>query len=102
MAKDHNPTPLLAWLRLANEPERARLASLADTYVGYLYLLATCKRKNPSATLALGIEDGTRRIYDETNGRLPIVTVRTIAGMCAIKDLQDTANTTTTIDGDKV
>lgn len=86
---DQNPTPLLAWLRLATKPERERLAALAGTDVGYLYLLATCQRRNPAAKLALGIEDGTRQMHEETGGKLPIVTVRTLASMCAVKDFQD-------------
>lgn len=89
---DQNPTPLLAWLRMASEDERVRLAALADTKVGYLYLLATCERKNPGAKLALAIEDGTRLLHEETGGRLPIVTVRTVATMCALKDLQDASS----------
>ena len=101
---DQNPTPLLAWLRQATERERERLAALADTGVGYLYLLATCQRKNPAAKLALGIEDGTRLLHEETGGRLPIVTVRTLASMCAIKDFQDAAaqQATEPTNGDKV
>lgn len=95
---DQNPTPLLAWLREASPEQRSRLATLASTKVGYLYLLATCERRNPAAKLALAIEDGTRQLHEETGAKLPIVTVRTLASMCAIKGLQDT---TTKNDGDK-
>ena len=87
---DQNPTPLLAWLREASPEQRDRLAALASTTVGYLYLLATCERPNPGAKLALAIEDGTRQLHEETGGKLSIVTVRTIATMCALKGLQDT------------
>ena len=89
---DQNPTPLLTWLREASSEQRERLAAIAGTSVNYLYLLATCERKNPAAKLALAIEDGTRQLHEESGAKLPIVTVRTMATMCTLKDLQDGAN----------
>lgn len=98
---DQNPTPLLTWLRAASREQRERLASLTGTSVNYLYLLATCERKNPAAKLALAIEDGTRQLHEETGAKLPIVTVRTLATMCVLKDLQDTTSTTANAKGQK-
>jgi len=98
---DNNPTPLLAWLRAASPEQRERLATLADTKVGYLYLIATCARPNTGAAKAVAIEDATRWLHEETAGALPIVTVRTLATMCSIKGLQDSQGDGTP-NGDKV
>lgn len=99
---DKTPTPLLSWLRLADDAQRERLATLAGTKVGYLYLLATCERKNPGAKMALGIEDATRQMHEETGGKLPIVTVRTMASMCAVKDFTEARQSTPVIDSTKL
>lgn len=75
-------TPLAELLREANDDERERIAQLAGTSVGYLYILAGCHRPNPSARLAFAIEDSTTTVHQETGGRLPVVTARQIATMC--------------------
>lgn len=80
-------TPLLDFLRAATPEERARAAALAGTQVSYLYQLATCVRPRVSAALALGIEDATRAMHAETDGRLPVVDVRTLATMCLLRGL---------------
>lgn len=80
-------TPLLDFLRAASPEERTRAAALAGTSVSYLYQLATCARPKASAALAVGIEDATRTMHTETGGRLPIVDVRTLATMCALRGL---------------
>lgn len=79
-------TPLLDYIRLATEQERAETAALAGTSVGYLYQIATCVRPRPSAILACAIEDATREMQ-KRNGVLPIVTVRELATMCAVVGL---------------
>jgi hypothetical protein len=80
-------TPLLDFLRAATPEERKRTAALAGTQVSYLYQLATCVRPRISATLAIGIEDATRLMHTDTDGRLPVVDVRTLATMCALRGL---------------
>jgi len=79
-------TPLLDFLRAASPEERQRAADLAGTQVSYLYQIATCVRPRVSALLAIGIEDATRSLHRE-NDRLPIVTVRELATMCAVRGL---------------
>jgi hypothetical protein len=79
-------TPLLDFLRAANEQERSATAALAGTSVGYLYQVATCVRPRPSAILACAIEDATREMQ-KRNAALPIVTVRELATMCAVAGL---------------
>lgn len=81
MSRRH--TPLAAWMRNASPEQRERLAALAGTTVNYLWQIATCRRM-PNAALALGIEDGTRAMRTK---KLPIVTVRDIATMCALEGL---------------
>lgn len=82
-----SPTPLSDFLRSATPAERERCALLAGTSVSYLYQIAGCHRPNPSADLAVLIEDATRVLHAETFGRLPIIDVRTIATMCAVSGL---------------
>lgn len=82
-----SPTPLLAVLRAASREERDRLARLAGTTVAYLYQLATCKRPNISATLALALADATVTMSLATEGRLVALTVREIATMCPLQGL---------------
>lgn len=79
-------TPLAEWLRAAAPEQRARLADLAGTSVNYLYQLAGCSRKEPKARLALAIESATIKLYQESNGFLPVITARTMAAMCCIKE----------------
>jgi hypothetical protein len=80
-------TPLADFLRIATPAERERCAVLAGTSVSYLYQLAGCHRKRPSAELALLIEDATRTLSKESNGRLPTINARTVATMCAVMGL---------------
>ena len=78
-------TPLSELLRLATPPERERLARLAGgTTVNYLYQLAGCHRPRPSAEFAVQLADATVLLNRETKGRLPIITVRELATMCAL------------------
>lgn len=87
MSRRH--TPLAAWMRAASIDQRERLAALAGTSVNYLWQIATCRRM-PNAALALGIEDGTKVMRAEASRRakLPVVTVREIATMCALEGLE--------------
>jgi hypothetical protein len=84
MSRRH--TPLAAWLRAASPDQRERLATLAGTSVSYLWQIATCRRE-PSVSLALGIEDGTRLLRAESRRKLPLVTARELATMCALEGL---------------
>lgn len=86
MSKE-NMTPLADWLRKASPQERERLATLAGTDVGYLYSLAGLHRKKPGADLAFNIEDASRTLHEETNGRLPILTARELAFMSQVAGL---------------
>ena len=81
-------TPLAAWMRAAPVEHRERLALLSGTTVNYLWQIATCRRE-PSVSLAMGIEDGTKQIRSEMRGRnrLPVVTMREIATMKALEGL---------------
>lgn len=81
-------TPLLALLRECSAEERERLAQDAGTTVNYLYSLAGCHRGTPNATLAVGIEDASRRLSKETRGRTRVVTVRELATMCQVQGLK--------------
>jgi hypothetical protein len=81
-------TPLSDLLRAATPAERERIASLAGgTTVNYLYQLAGCHRPRPSAEFAVQLADATATLHRETKGRLPILTVREIATMCALAGL---------------
>lgn len=94
MATAKNTTPLMSVLRsFESDAERQRFAELAGTTVNYLYALAGCHRgqRGPSAALAIGIEDASVIVNRETRGRIPIVTVREIASMCAIAGLPSSA-----------
>lgn len=82
------PTPLGNWLQLASDEERARMAMLAGTSTNYLYQLAGCHRGVPKADLALAIEEATVTLSKETDGRLPIVSMRDLATMCAVSGLE--------------
>lgn len=82
-------TPLSDFLRIASPEQRERCATLAGTSVGYLYQLAGCHRRNPSATLALRIAEATETLHRETEGRLPIVTAEQLATMCAVAGFED-------------
>lgn len=75
-------TPLLDFLRKATPEQRARCARLAKTSVAYLYQIAGCERPNIGARTALAIEDATRALHTETEGGLPVITVRTLSTMC--------------------
>lgn len=85
---DENITPLLALLRECTAEERETLAAQAGTKVNYLYGLATCARAAPGSTLAVGIEDASRRLHRDTRGRTRIVTVRELATMCQVQGLK--------------
>lgn len=78
MAKD---TKLKTFLQLATAEERERCAQLAGTQVSYLYQLSGLHRTNPGVRLAQDLEDATRQLHAETDGRLPVVTVRELADM---------------------
>ncbi len=80
-------TPLAALLRECDDAQRDRLAALAGTTVNYLYNLAGCHRRDPSSSLAVGIEDASRKLHAETKGRTRIVTVRELASMCSVAGL---------------
>lgn len=67
------------------DPERQAFADLAGTTVNYLYALAGCHRGQPRAHLAVSIEDASRVFHMRTAGRIPVVTVREIATMCAAR-----------------
>lgn len=82
-------TPLSDFLRIASPEQRERCATLAGTSVGYLYQLAGCHRRNPSAVLALRIAEATAVLHRETDGRLPVVTAEQIATMCAVAGFED-------------
>lgn len=94
-------TPLSKFLRSASPNERERCAQLAGTTVGYLYQLAGCHRgtRGIGASLALNIEDATRRLSFESGGVLPVVTAHELATMCVVADFADVpppaANNTT-------
>jgi hypothetical protein len=81
MAKD---TILKTFLQLATAEERERCAQLAGTQVSYLYQLSGLHRTNPGVRLALDLEAATRQMYEETKGRLPVVTARDLADMAAM------------------
>lgn len=81
-------TPLSDLLRLATPTERERVALLAGgTTVNYLYQVAGCHRPRPSADFAVQLSDASVTMNRETKGRLPIITVREIATMCAVNGL---------------
>lgn len=85
------PTPttcLRVLLQTCTPTERDRLADLAGTTVGYLHQLAGCHRGVPRADLAVRIEDASTRMHVESDGRLPVVTARDIATMCAVRGLE--------------
>lgn len=85
------PTPttcLRTLLQACTPTERDRLAALAGTTVGYLHQLAGCHRGVPRADLAVRIEDATTKMHAESAGRLPIVTARDVATMCATRGLE--------------
>ena len=76
-------TPLARLLQVASSDEKHRLAALTGTTLNYLYQVAGCHREAPSAALAFAIEDASRIIAQESDGRLFVVTAREIATMCA-------------------
>lgn len=82
-------TPLAAFLRAATAAERERCALLAGTSVSYLYQLAGCHRKNPGSALANGIAQATTTLHAESGGRLPALSVETLATMCAMAGFDD-------------
>lgn len=83
MAKPDS-TPLMALLRAATADERDQLAALAGTTTNYLYALGGCHREQPRVGLAMALEDASRDLHRQTNGRTPIVTARELASMCAL------------------
>ena len=83
MAKD---TILKTFLQLATPEERERCAQLAGTQVSYLYQLSGLHRTNPGVRLAIDLEEATRQLNVETEGRLPVVTARDLADMCRMAD----------------
>lgn len=90
MATAKNASPLTALLRACkDDTERQAFAEMAGTTVNYLYALAGCHRDQPRAALAVGIEDASFVFHKQTNGRIPIVTVREIATMCAVAGLSE-------------
>lgn len=80
-------TCLLALLRECTEDERKRLATESGTTVNYLYILAGGGRLSPKASLAVGLEDASRRLNKESKGRTRIVTVRDLAAMNSVSGL---------------
>lgn len=69
---------------MLNKEQRDELASAAGTTTGYLYQLATCKRGCPSASLALAIEDASRKVSKRFKS--PVITVKEMAEMCGKAD----------------
>lgn len=92
MTPDNKPrrvprdNPLAKWLRDASADERDRMAALAGTTTSYLYQIAGLSRE-PKVRIAWGIEAATSQLHTETNGRLPVVTVRQLAMMNALEGL---------------
>ena len=88
MRKNQTTTALSTMLRACTDDERKWLAEKAETTVGYLYQLAGCHRgrNGPAAGLALSIEDLSGQLNKLTKGRVPVVTVRDLASMCALGD----------------
>lgn len=85
-------SPLMALLRACNDDaERTLFAAQAGTTVNYLYALAGCHRGQPRAALAVGIEDASVAFNKSTAGRIPVVTVREIATMCALVGMTNDA-----------
>lgn len=80
-------TPLAAWMRAATPDQRERLATLSGTSVNYLWQIATCRRM-PNVALAVGIEDASKVLRAESKRKLPLVTAREIATMCAVEGLE--------------
>lgn len=86
MSTSNTPiTPLLEWLRLANDEQRERAAALAGTTKTYLYQLAGCSRGTRlSADLAFRLEDAFKILNKESDGVLPKLTARELSTMCAL------------------
>ena len=60
------------FMRAADKRERAEVAELCDTTVGYLYQVAGGHR-HASAYMAMRLEEATRRVAAGTGGRLAAV-----------------------------
>lgn len=76
-------TCLLTLLRACTPEEREQLAQEAGTTVNYLYSAAGCSRAQMRVGLAVAVEDASKRLHEQTNGRTPIVTARELATMCS-------------------
>ena len=77
-------TPLLEALRAATPAEREKIAKLAATSVNYLYQVAICRRPSPRVRWSIAVEDAIATVHRDSGGRVPLVTARDIAAMCAI------------------
>lgn len=75
---------LATFLRLATPEQRERCAKIARTPVSYMYQLAgrSKHKRKPNVLIAVGIEQGTTVLNEETDGRLPIVTPHDLAAIC--------------------
>lgn len=83
---EHNPrTPLLALLRSMTDAQRHSLAANAGTTLSYLYALASCQRCSCSASRALAIEKASEDMCRLTGGKTPVVTMKELATMCAVR-----------------
>jgi len=76
-------TPLLDLLRALTPEQRETLATLAGTTTGSLYQIAGCHRPNPSSQLALRIETASQEMHLRHGS--PVVTMRQLATMCALR-----------------
>ena len=79
-------TKLSDFLRAATPEERERCAQKAGTSVMYLYQLAGAHRKNPGVMIAMGIEQATKEMHEESGGRLPVITMHDLAEMSRLVD----------------
>jgi hypothetical protein len=80
-------TPLKQWMKIASPDEQKRLAVQAKTSRAYLYILCADDEKNyrrsPGLDLAARIEETTKVMNEETNGRLPVVYRTDLVPGCA-------------------
>lgn len=81
-------TKLSEFLRASSADERERCARKAGTSVAYLYQLAGLHRTNPGVEIALGIEQATAELHRESDGRLPVVTMKDLAMAADLADFE--------------
>jgi DNA-binding XRE family transcriptional regulator len=76
-------TALLRVLRACTRQEAERIADAAGTKRHYLYAIAGCHR-TPNVQLASAICAAVDTLHEQTEGRVPKITVDDIAKMCAV------------------